>query len=359
MKGHGFHPGMLKQRSKKSGLAPGTLVHIGEKKRQATRITLIDYDQDHFEEREAQVKDCVPIEGGTAVRWINVSGVSRLDIIEEIGTQFHLHPLLLEDVANTDQRPKLDDYKDYLFVVLKMLYREGQNEDVIVEQVSLVLGPQFVISFQENGRDVFDPVRDRLRTGKGRIRSSGADYLLYSLIDAIVDQYFVILETLGERMEWLEEQLIARPKPATLSMIHGARRELLFLRKAVWPLREVINALQRGESPLVKEATRIYLRDVYDHAMQVIDTIEAFREMTAVMMEVYMSSISYRINTVMKVLAVIATIFMPLTFIAGVYGMNFKYMPELDSRWGYPVVLAAMAVVGVVMVVFFRKKEWL
>jgi magnesium transporter len=359
MRGHGFPPGMLKQRSKKAGLAPGTLVHIGEKKQEATRITLIDYDQDRFEEREAEVKDCVPIEGATAVRWINVSGVSRLDIIEEIGKQFHLHPLLLEDIANTDQRPKLDDYTDYLFVVLKMLYREGKNDAVIVEQVSLVFGPRYVISFQENGRDVFDPVRDRLRTGKGRIRGFGADYLVYSLIDAIVDQYFVILETLGERIERMDEQLIARPKPATLSMIHGVKRELLFLRKAVWPLREVINVLQRGESPLVKDATRIYLRDVYDHAMQVIDTIEAFREMTSVMMEVYMSSISYRINTVMKVLAVITTIFMPLTFIAGVYGMNFKYMPELDWRWGYPAVLAVMASVVVVMLVYFRKKEWL
>ena len=355
------HPSsrLLKQRSQKAGLAPGTLVHIGEKSRDTATITLIDYDEAHFEERQATVKDCVPVQDGKGVRWINVSGVSQVDVIEEIGKQFQLHPLLLEDIVNTDQRPKLDDYKDYLYIVLKMLYRERPNEACIVEQVSLILGPQYVISFQENGHDVFDPLRDRLRNGKGRIRAMGADYLVYSLIDAIVDQYFVILETLGERIERLEEQLVARPSPNGLRFIHEVKHELLFLRRAVWPLREVINGLQRGESFLVKDSTKIYFRDVYDHTVQVIDSIETFREMASAMVDVYLSSVSYRTNAVMKVLTVITTIFMPLTFIAGIYGMNFKYMPELEWHWGYPVVLVVMAVIAVVMLVFFRKKEWL
>jgi len=351
---------LLKQRSKKAGLPPGTLVHIGEKKTEPVRITVIDYDEAHFEEREvASVKDCLPAQGVPGVRWINVSGVSQLDIIEEIGRCGQFHPLLLEDIVNTDQRPKLDDYRDYLFIVLKMLYRKSQEEMCTVEQVSLILGPRYVISFQENGLDVFDPIRERLRNGKGRIRSQGADYLVYSLIDAIVDQYFVILETLGERIEGLEEELISRARPESLRLIHKAKHELLFLRRAVWPLREVINTLQRGESSLISAATRVYLRDVYDHAVQVIDTLETFREMVSSMVDIYLSSISYRINAVMKVLTIITTIFMPLTFIVGIYGMNFKYMPELESRWGYPAVLTVIVIIASLMLLFFRKQKWL
>jgi magnesium transporter len=350
----------LKKRSRKLGLPPGTLVHIGERRTDSIRITAIDYDERHCEERTVtEIKECVPLAGTASTRWINVSGLNPVTIIEQIGQQFQLHPLLLEDVVNTDQRPKLDDYGTYLFIVLKMLYREAQADSITVEQVSLILGPQFVISFQENGQDVFEPVRNRLRNGKGRIRTMGADYLTYALIDAIVDHYFTILETLGERIEFLEEHLVKRPQPETLEGIHEAKRELLFLRRAVWPLREVINTLQRGDSPLIKEATRIYLRDVYDHAVQVIDNIETFREMVSSMLDIYLSSISYRINAVMKVLTVITTIFMPLTFIAGVYGMNFKYMPELESPWGYPAVVVVMAIIAAIMLIYFRKKEWL
>jgi magnesium transporter len=351
--------GLLKQQSKKAGLPPGTLVHIGDHKRQDVRLTLIVYDEMHFEERELKAVECPQPNSPGKVYWLNVSGISQLEVIEEIGKCFKLHPLLLEDVVNTNQRPKLDDYKDYLYIVLKMLYRQAKDKATTVEQVSLVLGPQYVISFQENGADPFNAVRERLRAGKGRLRTMGADYLLYALIDSIVDQYFVILETSGERIESLEEQVVSRPKPEVLRQIQAAKRELLFLRRAVWPLREVINGLQRDESPLIKETTRIYLRDVYDHAVQVIDTIETFREMVSSMLEVYLSSISYRLNAVMKVFTVITTIFMPLTFIAGVYGMNFKHMPELEWYWGYPVILGVMALIAVVMLVLFKKREWL
>jgi magnesium transporter len=350
--------GFLKQQSKKAGLPPGTLMHIGDQKRQDVRLTLIVYNEAHFEVSEPKAVDC-PRPGPGAVYWLNVSGISQLDAIEEIGKRFQLHPLLLEDVVNTNQRPKLDDYKDYLYIVLKMLYRQAKDKATTVEQVSLVLGQQYVISFQENGADPFNAVRERLRTGKGRLRTMGPDYLVYALMDSIVDQYFGILETLGERIESLEEQVVSHPQPEVLKQIHATRRELLFLRRAVWPLREVTNGLQREESPLIKETTRIYLRDVYDHAVQVIDTIEIFREMVSSMLDVYLSSISYRLNTVMKVLTIITTIFMPLTFIAGVYGMNFKHMPELDWYWGYPAVLLVMTVIAGAMLGFFRKKKWL
>jgi magnesium transporter len=351
---------IVKQRSKKVGLPPGTLVHIGEKKTEQVRIGLIDYDETQFQETFVTApKDAIPWHPSRGVRWIDVRGLHQLDIIEELGKQFKLHPLLLEDIVNTDQRPKLDDYRDYLSVVLKMLYRQSAKDHVHVEQVTLILGPYYVISFQENGSDVFDPVRERLRNGKGRIRTMGADYLLYSLVDAIVDHYFVILETQGESIETLEQQVIGHPTPQTLHQIHLTKHELLLLRRAVWPLREVINSLQRGESNLVKETTRVYLRDVYDHAVQVIDSIETFRELVSSMLEVYLSSISYRMNNVMKVLTIITTIFMPLTFIAGIYGMNFKYMPELEWRWGYPVIVFAMGAIALFMLGYFRKKHWL
>jgi magnesium transporter len=351
---------LAKQRSQKVGLAPGTLVHIGEKKTEHVRISIIDYDESQFQENlVTSPTEDLPRQPSRGVRWIDVRGLHQLEIIEDIGKQFKLHPLLLEDIVNTDQRPKLDDYRDYLSVVLKMLYRERPEDHVHVEQVTIILGPHYVISFQENGSDVFDAVRERLRTGKGRIRTMGADYLLYSLVDAIVDHYFVILETQGESIETLEEELLRNPTPEILRVIHAVKHELLFLRRAVWPLREVINGLQRGESALVRDATRVYLRDVYDHAVQVIDSIETFREMVSSMLDVYLSSISYRTNAVMKVLTIITTIFMPLTFIAGVYGMNFKYMPELEWRWAYPVALFVMAAIAFFMLVFFRKKHWL
>jgi magnesium transporter len=228
-----------------------------------------------------------------------------------------------------------------------------------MEQISLILGPNFVFSFQEKEGDVFDPIRERIRNGKGRIRKMGTDYLMYALLDSIVDNYFIILEKLGEKIELLEEKLVTRPTPDTLSTIHQLKREMIFLRKAVWPLREVISGLERNDSSMIKESTRIYLRDVYDHTIQTIDTIETFRDMVSGMLDIYLSSVSNRLNSVMKVLTIIATIFMPLTFLAGIYGMNFKYMPELEWRWSYPVIWLIMAGIGFFMLLYFRKKKWL
>jgi len=351
---------LIKKRSKKAGLPPGTLVHIGEKKGERLKITVMDYDEAHFQEKEIRtIEECFTFKDAPTVTWINIDGLHQIEILEKLGECYGFHPLVLEDILNTDQRPKMEDYGDYLYIVLRMLNYTDKSSEIETEQVSLILGPNFVFSFQEKEGDVFDPVRERIRNGKGRIRKMGADYLAYALLDSIVDNYFMIMEKLGETIEFLEEELVTHPAPETLQTIHQLKRELIFLRKAVWPLREVISGLERGELVLVKETTRIYLRDVYDHTIQVIDTIETFRDMISGMLDIYLSSVSNRLNSVMKVLTIIATIFMPLTFIAGIYGMNFKYMPELEWRWGYPMVWALVIVISVLMLIYFKKKRWL
>jgi magnesium transporter len=353
-------PRLVKKTSQKIGLPPGTLVHVGEKKTEQVRITIISYDEAQFQEKEAKrIEECFPYKDEPAVTWINVAGIHDVGIIERIGEHFHIHPLVLEDIVNTGQRPKMEDFEDYIFVVLKMLYCGEQNDEVSAEQVSLVVGPKFVISLQEKEGDVFDPVRDRIRGEKGRIRKMGADYLAYALIDTIVDNYFIILEQLGEKTEMLEEELVTNPTPDTLQIIHDLKREMIFLRKSVWPLREVISGLERADSSLIKESTGVYLRDVYDHTIQVIDTVETFRDILSGMLDIYLSSISNRMNEVMKVLTIIATIFIPLTLIAGIYGMNFQHMPELGWRWGYPMVWIVMILIGISMLVYFRRRRWL
>jgi len=353
-------PKPIKKRSKKAGLPPGTLVHIGEKKAETPKITIMDYDEAHFQEKETKtIEECLLFKDKPTVTWINIDGLHQVEILERLGECYGLHPLVLEDILNTDQRPKMEDYGEYLFIVLRMLNYNDKSSEIEVEQISLILGTNFVLSFQEKEGDTFNPIRERIRNSKGRIRRMGADYLSYSLLDSIVDNYFIILEKLGEKIEFLEDELVTRPTPETLQIIHHLKREMIYLRKAVWPLREVIGSLERGEPPLVKETIRVYLRDVYDHTIQVIDTIETFRDMVSGMLDIYLSSISNRLNAVMKVLTIIATIFMPLTFLAGIYGMNFKYMPELEWRWSYPVVWLIMVGIGVSMLLYFRKKKWL
>ncbi|MBN2457078.1 MAG: magnesium/cobalt transporter CorA [Sedimentisphaerales bacterium] len=350
----------IKKHSKKAGLPPGTLVHIGEKKTEQIRITLIDYNEGNFQERVVEtIEECFPFKETPTVTWINIDGLSSVEIIEKIGKNFELHPLILEDILNTGQRPKCEDYEKCLFMVLKMLRYNGESSSIQPEQVSLVLGQNFVISFQEEVGDVFEQIRDRIRNAKGRIRKMSVDYLAYTLIDAIVDNYFLILEKMGEQIESMEEELIAKPSDKTVRRIHALKRELIFLRKSVWPLRELINGMEKTESSLISDSTAPYLRDVYDHTIQVIDTVESFRDMVSGMLDIYLSSISNRMNAVMKVLTIIATIFIPLTFIAGIYGMNFKFMPELEWKWGYFIVLIIMAAVAAVMLIYFKRKKWL
>lgn len=351
---------VFRKASNKIGLPPGTLVHIGEKKVEKTRITVLDYDEGQFQEKEVETaEECFPFKDTPTVTWINIDGIHEVEVIEKIGRHFNVHPLILEDILHTGQRPKMEDFENYIFVVVKMLYYDDEEHEITSEQVSLILGANFVISFQEREGDVFDPVRERIRKAKGRIRRLKADYLAYALIDTIVDHYFVVLEKIGERVEDMEEELVTNPEPETLQNIHNLKRELIFLRKSVWPLREVISSLERGDSSLIDESTGIYFRDVYDHTISVAETVETFRDMVSGMLDTYLSSVSNKMNEVMKVLTIIATIFIPLTFVAGIYGMNFEFMPELKWHWGYFAALLIMGAVAVVMVIYFRRKRWL
>ncbi len=349
-----------KRRSRKAGLPPGTLVHVGEKKTETTRYTLIRYDESSLEEKVVPSPEaCFDWEGETAMVWINVDGIHDVDAIHRIGELCRLHPLTLEDVVNTEQRAKFEIYEEYVFVVLKMIEHLDSPDRIRVEQVSLVLKPGLLISFQEREGDVFNALRDRLRHPGSRLRKEGSDYLAYGLMDSIVDHYFVCLEKSGEQIENLQEKLLQRAEAATIEEIHRTKREMIYLRRAIWPLREVINAILRGETGFFTPGTLVYLRDVYDHTVQVIDTLEIHREMLGGMMDIYLSSVSNRLNEVMKMLTIIATIFIPLTFIAGVYGMNFKYMPELEWPWGYPAILLVMLSIALVMLLYFRRKRWL
>jgi magnesium transporter len=329
-------------------------------------MTYIDYNEQNFDEKQvAAIEDCFAFKTTPTVTWINIDGLHDVQIIEKIGQRFEMHPLVLEDILHTGQRPKYEDYEKHIFIVLTMLSLDGENHAIETEQVSIILGSNFVISFQERIGDVFEQLRDRIRNSKGRIRKMGPDYLAYSILDAVVDSYFSILEKIGDRVEVLEEELVEAPTEQTLQKIHRLKREMIILRRSVWPLREVISGLQRTESELITEPTSVYLRDVYDHTIQIIDTIESFRDMVSGMVDLYLSSLSNKMNSVMKVLTIIATIFIPLTFIAGIYGMNFNpekspfNMPELNWYWGYPVALLAMIIVAVIMLIYFRKKKWL
>lgn len=346
------------KRSKKAGLPPGSMIHIGEKKTERVKITVINYNKQKSNEKTIKkLKECLEYRKKKGVAWINVSGIHNTEVISEIGKCFNLHPLLLEDIVNTDQRPKMEDYDSYIFLVIKMLY--ANEKGINSEQISIVLGPNFVISFQETEGDVFDLIRERIRSGKGKTRELGSDFLTYSLLDAIVDSYFGILEKTGERVEDLEEELTRDPNQKTLRKIHVMKREMILLRKSVWPLREVISGLLRSDSKLITKNTDLYLRDVYDHTIQVIDTIETLRDMLSGMIDLYLSSISNRMNEIMKILTIVGTIFIPLTFITGLYGMNFRYMPELESPLGYPAVLVIMLLLMFMMLIYFRRKKWI
>ena len=350
----------IRSKLKKAGLPPGTLVYTGERKMETARITVIDYDVNTFQEKQvAKIEDCFEFKTTPTVTWINIDGLHDVNIIEKIGNQYDFHPLVLEDILNTGQRPKFEDYEKYVYIVLMMLSFDDESQTVFSEQVSIVLGKNYVISFQENIGDVFEQIRDRIRNAKGKIRKMGADYLMYALLDAIVDNYFIILEKLGEKIEFLEEELVSNPMEKTLQQIHNLKREMVHLRRSIWPLRELLSGIERSESDLILESTDAYLRDVYDHTIQVIDTVESFRDMVSGMLDIYLSSVSNRMNEVMKVLTIIATIFIPLTFIAGVYGMNFKYMPELKWKFGYFGVWLIMIIITGGMLYYFKKKKWL
>ncbi|MBS3741214.1 MAG: magnesium/cobalt transporter CorA [Candidatus Cloacimonetes bacterium] len=350
----------IKKVSKKVGQPPGTLMHIGNGGTEKAEISLIDYNKDTIVEKKVDsIEECREFKDKSTVTWINIVGLGDLAVIRALGNKFGIHPLVLEDIVNTGQRPKLEDFENYLFIVLKMIFYKDKEGEIETEQVSLIVGSDFVISLQEKKGDVFNPLRERIRNGKGSIRKMGSDYLTYTLIDTIIDNYFIVLEKVGEKLEDMEEELVSDPSTETLQAIHRLKREMIYLRKSVWPLREVITRLERGDSLLIKKSSHIYFRDIYDHTIQVMDAIETSREMLTGMLDIYLSSVSNRMNDVMKVLTIIATIFIPLTFIAGIYGMNFEYMPELGWRGAYFVVLFVMLVVGAGMIAYFKNKKWL
>jgi magnesium transporter len=350
----------LKRQAPAPGLPPGTLVHVGERKTEEARITLIDYAGDRFDSREVQSAGaCRERLSEEGVLWVNVDGIHDLELLESFGKHFGIHQLVLEDICNTGQRPKMEDHGEYLYIVLKMADYDEASKRVDMEQVSLILMPRCVITFQEKPGDVFDPVRDRLRTAKGKIRNKGADYLAYALLDAVVDRYFMLLEKLGDDVEELDEQILTNPGDETVSNLHALKREMIFLRKAAWPMREIVARLERGGSNLITADTVFYLRDLYDHAVQVMDSIETFRDVLSGLLDIYLSSAGNRMNEIMKVLTIIATIFIPLTFIAGIYGMNFEHMPELRIPWAYPAIWGVMIALAGGMLVFFRKKKWI
>ncbi|MCE5334966.1 MAG: magnesium/cobalt transporter CorA [Desulfobacteraceae bacterium] len=349
--------GLSSKRSMKAGLPPGSLVHIGERRTDSVKITVFEYGEDHCDEFvNEDLETIASPKSESAVRWIKVEGIHNVDTMAKIGEIFDIHPLTIEDILNTDQRPKMEDFDNYTFIVAKIICR--LDDEVITEQLSIILRPSLVISFHETQSDIFVPLTERIR-GKGRIRKMGADYLAYGLLDAVVDNYFLLLEEIGEKIGALEEEITATPGKTTMQSIHDTRRELVQLRRAVWPLRDVMNMLALGETPLVSESTKLYFKDVYDHAVQSADTVEIYRETMTEMLTVYLTSVSNRLNEVMKILTVITTIFMPLTLIAGIYGMNFEHMPELHWAWGYPLVLLLMVAISLSMLRFFRKKRWI
>ena len=354
-------PRIIGRIARKAGNSPGSLVHIGDRQTGKTHISLMDYDGTALREnRPETIEEALALRDSPATTWINIDGVHDLALIERVGRHFGIHPLTLEDIVNTTHRPKVEVFADYLFVLLKMLYYDDVNNRVTAEQVSIVLGRRWLLAFQEVPGDVFDPVRRRIRDGNTHIRRAGCDYLAYALVDTVVDHYFLILDHLGARLERIEDQLVdARPDGDLINGIHALRREVIHLQRQAQPMGEIVRTLRGETNGLVQENTRTFLGDVADHVVQINDTLDSYRDLSAGMLDLYLSLVSNRMNEVMKVLTIIATIFIPLTFVAGIYGMNFRVMPELEWRWGYPLVWVIMIVVAVGLLIYFRRKKWL
>lgn len=344
---------------KQPGLAPGTLIYTGPPRDRPVAIDVLDYGPESFREMPGVALDDLAIatEEGS-VTWINVDGIHDVDLVGGVGGKLGLHQLVMEDILSPHQRPKVELFDDHVYVVLKMLHMDEAGV-LTTEQVSIVAGVRYVATFQENRADVLEPLRERLRSGRGLIRKNGPDYLTYAIMDTIVDNYFHVVERLGERIEVLEEEISDDPSRQTLHQINDLKRDILVLRKNIWPLREVMAGIERDDSSFFKQRTRTFIRDVYDHVVQVIDFLETYRDLLSGLTDLYLSSISHRMNEIMKVLTIVGSIFIPLTFIAGIYGMNFVWMPELQWKWGYPAAWGLMIVVAIGLVLFFRRKNWI
>ncbi len=339
---------------------PGTVKYVGKKREAPVKLHMLDYNESDFTEKDiGKVAESLPFKESPTVTWLNITGVYDEKIIHEVGDLFKIHPLVLEDIANTTQRPKVEEYEDYIFVIIKMAYFNMEAREVILEQVSLIVGKDFVISLQEKEGNILEGLRERIRNGKGKVRKLGSDYLLYAIVDAVVDYYFMVLEKISEEIEALESKLIQAAHPQLPADIYALKQELTFLRKSIWPMREVVSVLLRAEHQLIDKSTKVFLRDVYDHTVQVVETLETFRDMASGMLDLYLSTVSNKMNEVMKVLTIFAAIFIPLTFIAGVYGMNFTFMPELKWRLGYPIWWVITITLALSMIFYFKRKRWL
>jgi len=349
------------------GTSPATLLPLPAGCTVAPTIKLVEYNEKMITEREIKSVDELPepfLEDGVQ-RWIDMEGLGDVHLLKALGEKYHLHPLAIEDVVNIGQRPKVEPYDKHLFIVADMVY-EDKEERLCGEQVSIFVGKHLVITIQEAvGGDVFDPVRERLRGGRGFIRKSNSDYLAYALLDAIIDHYFPVLERLGDSIEQLENEVLARPTQVSVSKIHNYKRTLMQLRRYVWPVRDLVTALIHDDTGIVSDNTKVYLRDCYDHSVQIMDLVETYRDVSSGLMDLYLSAVGMRTNEIMRVLTVMSAIFIPLTFVAGVYGMNFDRedgwwnMPELHQAWGYPACLALMVLIAIGQVLFFKRKKWL
>lgn len=349
----------LQKRNKTKGLVPGTPVFIGKKKVEAVRIRIMDYDKSKLLEDELKnIADGTEFKEKNTVTWINIYGLHDTKLMKEIGKIFNLHPLLVEDIMNTDQRPKLLEAENNLFVVLKMLRYDETNRKIIAEQLSLVIGKTFLLTFQEQPGDVFEPVRERIRKKKGRIRTTGIDYLAYALIDTVVDNYIYIIERFGEKIEDMEEHVLGDPDPAIMEKLSNYRKEMNYLRKSVRPAREAITQLSRSDTDLINDITIPFLKDLEDLITQASEAIDTYREMLSDQMNLYNSALSNKMNDVMKVLTIFAAIFIPLTFIAGIYGTNFEYLPELQFKYSYFIFWGILIFVAVALLIFFKRKKW-
>ncbi|MBI5568504.1 MAG: magnesium/cobalt transporter CorA [Desulfomonile tiedjei] len=360
--GRSNRPGRVAQRKylEKQGLPPGTLVHVGHRRLERVRVFVTEYDDRHLEEKEVTgIPELNAFRQSRKACWFDVRGLHDPEIVGTIGQRFGVHPLVLEDVMNATQRPKFEESGESLFLVMKILHYDPEAAEVTSEHMSLILGSNYVLTFRETEGDEFDRVRERLRSAHGRLRTSGTDYLAYCLIDSVVDNYFVILEQLAEKIELVEDDVVSNPTTATLRTIHTLKKDIVSLRRSLWPLREAINRLSSGAVPQVNDATIPYLRDVYDHTIHVSEAMETYRDIVSGMLDIYLSGVSNRLNEIMKVLTIIATIFIPLTFVAGWYGMNFKSMPEYDWRWGYIWVISLALGVTATMLLFFRRRHWI
>lgn len=341
------------------GQAPGTLVYTGKKNEIKVALEVFSYDENTIEEKAgSSLIDVISIKDNQKNNWLNIDGLHNIELIHEIGEMFKLNPLMLEDILHVEQRPKMEDFGEYIFFTIKM-FHDNPDGSIEYEHVSFVLGENFVISFQEKPKDVFDLIRDRLRNSYGKIRQKESDYLFYRFIDTIIDNYFLVMDRIAEKIESLEDEVMENPSTKTLQKLQVVRKELIYLRRSIYPLRESINSILKSESKLMHQDTERFFMDVYDHTIQIIESLETYRDLLSGIMDLYMNTASNRMNEIMKVLTIMSTIFIPMTFIAGIYGMNFDHMPELHLKYGYAIAWGLMIFVSIMMLFFFKRKKWL